>query len=61
MTALCSFCKKPKQYLFKLVENKPNAGVVERAACFPCLEGIARKEMTVHQAELEAAPPAPAP
>jgi hypothetical protein len=60
-TALCSYCKQPKGLLFKLIENKPNAGQVERLACFPCLGPVAEKEMAAQRKELEAAPPAPAP
>lgn len=52
MSQSCSYCKKPRRLLFKLVENKENLGSVERLACFPCLEGIAKKEMTQHHEEL---------
>lgn len=48
-TEFCSYCKKPKPHLFKLVENKTGLGSVERLACFPCLSDIADKEMGEHR------------
>lgn len=58
MSQSCSYCKKQRRFLFKLVENKENLGAVDRLVCFPCLEGIAKKEMTAHHEELTRDAPA---
>lgn len=55
-TLTCSYCKKPKTPCFKVVEQK-GQGVVERAACFPCISEIGEKVMVDHRKELAASAP----
>jgi len=45
----CSYCKKPKPLMFRLVVNQDGRDTAERFACFPCLSEIGEKEMAEHR------------